>query len=375
MSREANPKVIGAFVIGAMVLVLAGVLILGSGKFFTTRPRYVLYFDTSVAGLNAGAPVLLQGVRVGQVVSVQAEFDLKEKAVRIEVIIEVDSNAVSVVGGKLTEVGGGKGVELLVEQGMRGQLAMQSFITGQLYILFTFPPNVPLKHVKYGGEYPELPTVPSPIEKLTKKLENLNVQKLADSLTNTLEGVEKLINSPEILETIRTVEATAKDLRKLVQNANNKIDSIASVAQETMRDTRKLVQTAVDKVETIGTGTNTAVQDVRQLISNLNNKIDALSASLDGAIQDARNLMKNVDGAVGPIKTELGETLKLAADALKEASLALKNIQTATSDNSPLRYKLLETLDRLSGAADSIRNWADYLERHPEALIRGKGDK
>jgi paraquat-inducible protein B len=349
MSRKANPKVIGVFVIGALVLTLAGVLILGSGKFFTIRPKYVLYFQGSVAGLNAGASVLLQGVKVGQVVSVQAVFDLAKKAIQIPVIIEVNPDAVKVVGGKLAQVGGGKGVELLVERGMRAQLAMQSFITGQLYILFTFPPNVSAKHVQYGGEYPEIPTVPSAIEKITKKLEELPISKLVDTLTNTLEGADRLINSPEIRKTIRTVGETAKELHKMVRNAN-------------------------DKIEQIGTGAQGAVQDTRQLIANLGKKVDLLTASLDNTIQDARKMMKDVNGAIGPIKSELTETLKLAADALKEASKTLKNVQTATSEDSPLRYKLLQTLDKLSGAADSIRNWADYLERHPEALIRGKGD-
>ena len=64
-SRKANPAVIGAFVLGAIALSVAAALLFGSGQFFKDTSRWVIYFDSSVTGLDVGAPVIFSGVQVG----------------------------------------------------------------------------------------------------------------------------------------------------------------------------------------------------------------------------------------------------------------------------------------------------------------------
>jgi paraquat-inducible protein B len=56
MSKPVNKTIIGLFVVGAIALIVAAVLLLGSGKFFTDRPKYVTYFQGSVKGLSVGSP-------------------------------------------------------------------------------------------------------------------------------------------------------------------------------------------------------------------------------------------------------------------------------------------------------------------------------
>jgi hypothetical protein len=58
--NRANPKLIGAFVVGAVALVVIGVLLLGGAKFLTEKRTFVAYFEGSVKGLNIGAPVEFQ---------------------------------------------------------------------------------------------------------------------------------------------------------------------------------------------------------------------------------------------------------------------------------------------------------------------------
>ena len=48
MARKSNPKFIGAFVLGALALVIAGALIFGSGDYFTPKDKAVLFFQESV---------------------------------------------------------------------------------------------------------------------------------------------------------------------------------------------------------------------------------------------------------------------------------------------------------------------------------------
>ena len=63
MSKKANPTAIGAFVVGAIALIILTLIILGGGKFFSERARYVTYFDGSIQGLREGANVNFRGVR------------------------------------------------------------------------------------------------------------------------------------------------------------------------------------------------------------------------------------------------------------------------------------------------------------------------
>ena len=57
MSKRANPRLVGAFVIVAVLLAALGVTTFGSGRLFRDTVTFVLYFDQSLDGLNPGAPV------------------------------------------------------------------------------------------------------------------------------------------------------------------------------------------------------------------------------------------------------------------------------------------------------------------------------
>jgi paraquat-inducible protein B len=130
--NRANPKVIGAFVVGALGLVVVGVLLLGGAEVPTAKPTFVAYFEGSVKGLNVGAPVEFQGVKVGSVTDIQLQFLTAEMEFRIPVFLQFEP-------GRMTQVGRqvdvrGQFLKPLVERGLRAQLEMQSFVTGQLIV-------------------------------------------------------------------------------------------------------------------------------------------------------------------------------------------------------------------------------------------------
>jgi len=75
MSKQANMALIGGFVVGALALVFAGVMVFGSGKFLQETANYVLYFDGSLKGLNVGSPVVWKGVKIGSVTDIQLQAD------------------------------------------------------------------------------------------------------------------------------------------------------------------------------------------------------------------------------------------------------------------------------------------------------------
>ena len=94
---------------------------------------------------------------------------------------------------------------------------------------------------------------------------------------------------------------------------------------------------------------------------------------IENAEKDVQQLLKVIQSRVKRLATAMEKTGKTASVALVQAEKTLKTIEGLTGEDSQVIYQLAQTLEQLSLAARSIRAWADYLERHPEALIRGKG--
>jgi paraquat-inducible protein B len=70
--------------------------------------------------------------------------------------------------------------------------------------------------------------------------------------------------------------------------------------------------------------------------------------------------------------TDLDQTLVIARGTLASARGTLNNTTSLTEPNSAQVQQLSSTLQEVSRAARALRVLADYLERHPEALVRGK---
>jgi paraquat-inducible protein B len=100
VSKQVNKTVIGAFVVGAIALLVVALVIFGSGAFFKLRPKFVLYFDTSVKGLNVGSPVNFRGVPIGAVTDVQLQFNVKDLKLKIPVFVELYPERISVIEGE-----------------------------------------------------------------------------------------------------------------------------------------------------------------------------------------------------------------------------------------------------------------------------------
>ena len=145
MSKPANPKLIGAFVLGAIALIVAGIVVLGGGKLFQRRTPVVMFFQGSVTGLSVGSPVNFRGVRVGQVTNVYIRYQPDgNPSMEIPVLADLTGNNVQIVGPaaerKEIRRASAEQLRLLVEQGLRAQLALPSLVTGQATISLDFFP-------------------------------------------------------------------------------------------------------------------------------------------------------------------------------------------------------------------------------------------
>ena len=334
MSKQANKTVIGGFVVGAVALVVAGILIFGSGKFLAEKETYVMYFKGSVSGLNVGSAVVFRGVKIGSVTNIALYADPADLSVRIPVFIGVKPDKFKIVGGRAQMHSPKKVLELLVERGLRAQLQMQSLVTGQLMVELDFHPDKPIKLVGADPEYMEIPTIQSDLEELVKRIEKAPIEEILNKLLSAVEGIESIVNSKEVKESLVTLDQTLKDMHKLVLNIDSRIEPLASGINETVRNFGKLAH-------------------------NIDGKVEPLVSSIDETMGDIKKLAQDIDAKIDPLVSSIENTVKALGATIGE--------------DSPLIYQLDETLKGLLAAANSIRVLADYLERHPESLIRGKG--
>ena len=243
MSKPANKTLIGAFVIGAIALLVIAVLIFGSGKFLKKTFHAVVFFEGSIKGLNEGAPVIFKGVKVGSVTNIRLIYDPADDSLRIPVIIELEPEKIERTD--VAERQPEKNLKLIIERGLRAQLQMQSMVTGQLMIALDFFPDKPARYVNFIKEYPEIPTVPTPFEELTKTIQHLPLKKIAKQLNLTLSSMRKLIQhidkkmDPLITNVSKTSDVT-QDTLETMQDTLQQTEKTLSTFSEAGRSMKSL---------------------------------------------------------------------------------------------------------------------------------------
>ncbi|MCC7211060.1 MAG: MCE family protein [Candidatus Brocadia sp.] len=228
MSKPANKTLIGAFIIGAIALLVVAVLIFGSGKFLKKTHYAVVFFEGSIKGLNEGAPVIFQGVKIGAVTNIRLVYDPANDSVRIPVIIELEPDKFERTD--VVERQPEKNLKMLIERGLRAQLQMQSFVTGQLMIALNFFPDRPATYIGFIKEYPEIPSIPTPLQELAKTIEELQLKEIVKKLNLTLNSVRKLIQ--HIDKKIDPLIANLSDTSEITQNT---LESMQATLKQTER--------------------------------------------------------------------------------------------------------------------------------------------
>jgi paraquat-inducible protein B len=269
---------------------------------YTNKLHFLVLFDEDVRGLKIGAPVEFRGIKIGEVLDIKLELDREEVSFKIPVLIVIEPDRIALKGERT--LSGEDLLEKLVEKGLRAQLRTASYLTGQLYINLSIYPHALSRTILHTGRYPELPTIPTPIEEITASLSKI---------------INKLERTP--------------------------FDQIGVDLRDTIRQMKDL--TGSEEISQAMATLNQTVQQLHQFSVNLNS------------------------GVMNGINDTLAQTRK----TLEEAQKTLITAAQAINQDSPTVYDLRQALKELADAARSIRVMADYLERHPDALIYGKGAK
>jgi len=265
-------------------------------KDYAEKKLFLLNFDTSVRGLFPGAPVEFRGIQIGEVIDLKLEYDANKKSFEIPVLIVIEPGRLN-MKKNTTPKDPEKVIDFLIAKGLHAQLKTGNLVTGQQYVALDFFPNAEPKRITYQGDYPIIPTLPTQIEEIASKvgqfitkLDKLPIEQIGKDLKDTVQGARRIANSPEIGETLHSL--------------------------------------------------NTAIKEIQMLTAAL----------------------------------RTGTAPELNA-VLKQAQISLASSKAVLETDSPLQYRMKETLEELSDAARSLRVLVEYLENHPESIITGKGSE
>ncbi|MEM7023790.1 MAG: MlaD family protein [Pseudomonadota bacterium] len=307
MSKRASPTLIGAFVVGAIALVVIALLVFGSGRFFSERITRVAYFPGSVKGLRVGAPVNFRGVTIGEVIDIQALFNERDRSMLIPVIIEILPDRINVIDPVGEYIGDQDELDDLIQRGLRAQLQVDSLVTGLLSVDLDLYPDTPIELIQVASpEFEDLlqiPTIPSTMEELEQ-----SVGAVMQEIPILLKDVRELLQDVMTGETGANIEKILVD----VQQFTDGLDKAGPTIKRLLGETEETVVTIKQVAETADRILTNNDQAIDATISNLQETIGAARRMVDQV-----NLMiaENRQGLRDFSETGLYEITGLAQDA------------------------------------------------------------
>ncbi len=262
--------------------------------------RYRALFPAAAQRPQEGAPVMLSGTRIGQVLdaSIALKSGATEPLTSVDLEIEPQSLGLPIAGDVRATTDAA--LRDLLRGGYRMQMGQSPPLIGTATLMLQKVAGARPAFLGGQGEAAEIPTAaPAGAEELTGK-----------------------VNA--ILDKVNTVP-----------------------------------------IEAIGA-------DVRQITGRLNALVS--SPGLTDSLQHLNSTLNQVDAMLAEVKPQVGplvSKLNQAADQLNGAVSAAN--ATLSGQGAQQDASLPDAVRQLTDAARSIRTLADYLGRHPEALLKGKG--
>jgi paraquat-inducible protein B len=321
VKTKLSPAVVGSFVIGALVLIVAALLSFRSSHLFSKPGRFVAYFNESVQGLDVGGAVKLRGVRAGRVVAIRVHYDAKTRQSQVAVVGELEQKGISDRAGQMIKITDRATLQRLIEEGLRAKIDLVG-ITGLQFVELDFldPQQFPALRLESGAEYPVVPTVPSGMSELIA-----NLSKIVNNLGK--------VDFAEL----------SHELKSLLATANQEVGDL---------DLKKMVAKVTAAAESIEALAGSA-------------EAKAAFANLNKTATDVQGLVAKLDTQVEPVRAELVRTLHSFHDAAE-------SVRNLLGPQSGLGEEAVRTLQQVTETAESLQQLADFLERNPNALITGK---
>jgi len=315
MSKQANAKLIGAFVLGAVILIVVVFVVFGSGKMFKSTISYVVYFEGDVLGLKVGSPVKVRGVDVGSVSRITPIYD-KEGNIQVEVIIKLVRDTIHDSHRFYEDMSAEEFMSHMFKKGMRARLETQSFVTGVRFIELEFYPEFPIRLVGLNDDFIEIPSIPTLVEEI----------------------------ETEIRQFVAKIEAI--DWETVKDEFEGMLASFRTTLDEISRATK-----SIDLTETIAS-LNETLDASEELLQRINSKIDPL-----------------VEEKVDLLLSDVSKVTDVIARTMESTNRLITRFETIAVDD---RYEIRAALNEFKETSRSLRILLDYIQQNPRSVIFGK---
>ena len=301
---------------------------------YTKKIKFIMFFDSSIRGLNLGAPVEFKGIKVGTVLDVRLEFDSGSTSFRIPVLIEIEPQRIIERGNQEMDQSH-QALQRLVKRGLRARLQTGSMLTSQLFVELDMHPGSPINLSGSETPYPELPTLPTSnfgaitqsAEDLLAKLNAVDIKEVTSVLIDTIKTANKtmhnadkaiesantLIGTPGIPEAIENIRITLKNFKNITQKVDD--SNLIASATKTFSSVDKTINSADKAINNANTlisapGIPEAIEDIRIALKNFKNITQKVNDT--NLIASASKTLSNV----GEIITKSNQTLSNANKAI-----------------------------------------------------------
>lgn len=329
VKTKISPAVVGIFVLGAILLIIVALLSFGGVNFFYKPQRFLVYFNESIHGLDLGSAVKLRGVRVGRVADLSVQYDAATNKSVVAVVCEFNRNMITDNRGTPIDVSNRAQLQSMVDHGLRAQLGVVGLATGLLFVELDFynPHDYPAAAPVPGAKLLVVPAVRSAISEYQASL-------------------------TEILSDLKRVDfaGLSRNLNATLATANQKLQGL-----DTAQLSEHWIKTA-DAMQAMASD-----PEIKKAILNLN-----------AAGNDLRGLIARLDTQVQPTSDKLAQTLDEARKALAAFDAAATSAQRFIAAQNGIGEETDRTMEQFREAAASIQRLADFLERHPNAIITGR---
>ena len=327
MSEKANKVWIGAFVLGALALVLVAVTVIGSGSLFSSPLRFVMFFESSLKGLTTGSPVVFRGVPIGRVSNIRISGDVDAMEFLIPVYVELDATVMKDIrqaapGSSFAKADAAY-LHTMAQRGLYGRLNNQSLLTGQLLIELNISPEASLRDafmpMPAYNSLPVIPTIPSQFDTIWQRLSELPVDRIIHNLIDVLGKIEEILESQAVKNLPANLEAVLSEARPTLSTLNATLESFNHLAVS---------------LQSAGGMADRQVSETLERVRRLTDAYAALAAQFERGLEGVR-------GVVGP--------------------------------NTAFVLEFARTIHEIGETAKAVRSLAGTLERNPESLLLGKG--
>ncbi|MBI4228550.1 MAG: MCE family protein, partial [Deltaproteobacteria bacterium] len=288
MSRKPNFFKVGIFVIIGSVILFTGIIVFGGSKYFRKRIYFETYFDQSVQGLSAGAPVKILGVDVGavsEITFVRSVYKSDLPYILVRGFYYPETLGKHIDTYREFEERAGK----LIEKGFRLQLASQG-ITGVAFLNGEFfePDQYPRYKISWKPEYFYIPSAPSTlttitdsITELTRTINEIDIKQITDDIRQLIVVTTKAVEEAKIANVSQDLQKTILEFNKVATHLDSLIGS--EELKQSLKDLNKSLE-----------GIKTGSENLPEVVSKLNTILNRFDSLVVSRQEEITTILENV---------------------------------------------------------------------------------